>query len=140
MELCDKTLRNVMNEMNDNIDMKSNQTLTPIGYYIASELFIEILESVNFLHKQNPPKIHRDLKPANILLKRDAKNKRFVKIADFGLIAIHEFAKQSHTEDKGTPHYMALEVSNGRKYDTKADIYSLGVILRELFSIDMNRY
>jgi serine/threonine protein kinase len=67
MEFCDKTLRDVIEEIDGNIEMKSNKTLTPIDYYIASELFIEILESVDFLNKQKPSIIHRDLKPDNIL-------------------------------------------------------------------------
>jgi alpha-tubulin suppressor-like RCC1 family protein len=140
MELCDKTLKNVINEINENKEMKSNETLTPIGYYIASQLFIEILESVDFLHKQNPPIIHRDLKPENILLKKRKDSKRLIKIADFGLVAIHEFAQQSHSIDKGTLKYMAPEVMNSSKYDTKCDIYSLHVIMQELFCIDPNRY
>jgi serine/threonine protein kinase len=66
--------------------------MTPLGYYISSELFIEILESVDYLHKQKV--IHRDLKPTNVLIT----NGRFVKIADFGLATIHEFERQSHTK------------------------------------------
>jgi serine/threonine protein kinase len=62
--------------------------MTPLGYYIASELSIEILESVDYLHKQKV--IHRDLKPNNILI-TDRMNGRFVKIADFGLATFHEF-------------------------------------------------
>jgi hypothetical protein len=46
-----KKLKDVINEINESTEIKSNETLTPIGYYIASELFIEILESVHFLHK-----------------------------------------------------------------------------------------
>jgi serine/threonine protein kinase len=138
MELCDKTLKDVINEMDENSVIKSGEILTPIGYYIASELFIEILQSVYFLHQQNPPIIHRDLKPENILLKKD--NERLVKIADFGLVAIHEFAQQSHTIDKGTPKYMAPEVIKTSKYDIKSDIYSLFVIMQELFCISDDRY
>jgi serine/threonine protein kinase len=70
MELCDKTLKDVIEEIESNNSMKSNETLTPIGYYIVSELFIELLESVDFLHKQKPPIIYRDLKPENILFKK----------------------------------------------------------------------
>ncbi len=77
MKICDKTLRDVINEINENIEMKSNETLTPIGYYIASELFIAILESVEFLHKQNPQIIQRDLKLENILLKRSKNSKHY---------------------------------------------------------------
>ncbi len=62
-----------------------------------------------------------------------------VKIADFGLIAIHKFSKQSHTKDQGTPKYTVSEVRDSRKYDTKADIYSLGIIFQNLFDLDLTR-
>jgi hypothetical protein len=138
MELCEKTLDDVIKEFEKESHLKTNGTLTSVGYYIVSQIFIQILEGVNHLHKQNPPLIHRDLKPANILLKkRDQKGFR-VKIADFGLIAIHYFPEQSHTLDKGTTKYMAREVIESKKYDTKADVYSLGIIFQNLLSLDMN--
>jgi serine/threonine-protein kinase ULK/ATG1 len=80
------------------------------------------------------------LKPANILLRISKNSKRIVKIADFGLTAFHEFTGQSHSIDKGTPKYMAPEIINGKKYDMKADIYSLGEIMKNLFDMDFDRY
>jgi serine/threonine protein kinase len=71
MELCDKTLENVTNEFDKDSNLKSNRTLTTVGYYIATKIFLQILKGVNHLHKQNPSIISRDLKPANILLKRN---------------------------------------------------------------------
>jgi serine/threonine protein kinase len=71
-------------------------------------------------------------------LKKDEAKGVCVKIADFGLIAIHDSPDKSHTTDKGTTKYMAPEVITNKKYDTKADIYSLGVIFQNLFSLDMN--
>ncbi len=62
-----------------------------------------------------------------------------VKIADFGLIAIHKFSEQLHTQDQGTPKYTVPEVRDSRKYDTKADIYSLGIIFQNLFDLDLTR-
>jgi serine/threonine protein kinase len=111
--------------------------MIPLGYYISCELFKEILESVDYLHKQKV--IHRDLKPNNILI-TDGKNGRFVKIADFGLATIHEFDGQTHSQYLGTIRYAAPEVMRSRNYDMKADIYSLGFILHELFNIDINEY
>jgi serine/threonine protein kinase len=137
MEFCDKTLREIIEEIIHDPNLCTNQTLTQIGYYIASELFIELLECVQYLHKFKI--IHRDLKPENFLI-TNGMNGRFVKIADFGEIAFHKFDAQTHTEGKGTVRYVAPEVSNSRKYDTKADIFSLGVIFQQLFSIDPNRY
>jgi serine/threonine protein kinase len=131
MELCLMSLRDVITRLNNELNRKVSEVMTPLGYYISSELFEEILESVDYLHKQKV--IHRDLKPNNILI-TDGMNGRFVKIADFGLATIHEFDRQYHTKYKGTIKYAAPEVNSSRKYDTKADIYSLGVILQELFN------
>jgi serine/threonine protein kinase len=63
---------------------------------------------------------------------------RFIKLADFGLATIREFDEQSHTLGSETMKYMAPEVLT-RKYDTKVDIFSLGVIIQELFNIDINK-
>jgi hypothetical protein len=70
MELCDKTLDDVIKELTNDSILKSTKSLTTIGYYIASQIFIQILEGVSYLHKPNPPLIHRGLKPVNILLKK----------------------------------------------------------------------
>jgi hypothetical protein len=138
MELCDKTLDDVINEFKNDSNLKTTESLTTIGYYIASQIFIQILEGINYLHKQNPPLTHRDLKPANILLKKDIFKGFCVKIADFKYMAVHNFSEQSHSLDKGTLKYTAPEVINNKKYDTKADIYSLGVIFQDLFDLEMN--
>jgi serine/threonine protein kinase len=60
MELCFKTLKEILDGELKEILM------TPLGYYISSELFIELLECVQHIHKQNI--IHRNLKPKNILI------------------------------------------------------------------------
>jgi serine/threonine protein kinase len=137
MEFCSKTLAILMEQIKIELNMKDNDLLTPLCYYIASELSIELLECVNYLHKQNPPIIHRDLKPDNILI-TDERNGRFVKLADFGLSTIHEFSYQSHTQSLGTVKFIAPEVLEGRNYDTKADIYSLGAVMQNIFNIDIN--
>jgi tRNA A-37 threonylcarbamoyl transferase component Bud32 len=138
MELCDRTLEDVMDEIDEDPKMKSNDMLTPIGYFIASRIYIEILEGVKYLHENDI--IHRDLNPCNIMLIIDRFNERIVRICDFNLITIHNSARQSHSKDKGHVKYVAPEASNGKKYDTKADIYSLGIILWKLFELDMNGY
>jgi serine/threonine protein kinase len=66
-------------------------------------------------------------------------NGRFVKIGDFGLATLHKHDDESHSQLAGTLKYMAPEVLTTRKYDTKADIFSLGVISLELFLMDLNK-
>ncbi len=134
MDLCDKTLEEICDHISNDSFLKEKFFLTPLGYYITSELFIEILKGVNYLHKNNI--IHRDLKPDNILITNGI-NGRFVKIADFGYAIVLDEIKLN-TKDRGTLRYMAPEVELGQKYNFKADIYSLGFIVRDLFHIDFN--
>ncbi len=136
MEYFSLNLEDLIKELNDELNQNYLKAMTPLGYYISSELFVEILECVNYLHTQSPSIIHRDLKPRNILI-TDGKNGRFIKLCDFGLATTH-YDEQSHTEGSGTYRYMALEVLRGRRYNTKADIYSLGIMGLELFNIDFN--
>ena len=75
MELCDKSLNDVIEEMRNLLDVYLNETLTELGLYIASEIFVQILNGVNYLHKQNNPIIHRDLNPDNIMIKVDENSK-----------------------------------------------------------------
>jgi serine/threonine protein kinase len=133
MELCDFTLQTFIRN-NVQLGILSKATM----FFIATEIMREILESVDYLHKQSPPIIHRDLKPSNIFLTK-SDNGRFVKLADFGSAILHEHEAEIHTDKIGSPKYMAPEVRNDSGiYDTKADIYSLGVTISELFNIDIN--
>ncbi|XP_054161281.1 uncharacterized protein LOC128959358 [Oppia nitens] len=116
----------------------SDEPMDCMEYYITCELLLEVLECVRYLHELQPPVIHRDLKPDNILIADDIINGRFVKLCDLGLITVHEKVSQSHTSGVGSPKYMAPEVISGRKYDTKADVYSISVIIEELFDTDVN--
>jgi serine/threonine-protein kinase len=135
MEFCPLTLRDVLSILYPKEATYSDYD-QQVKRYVACELFYEILQGVLYLHsiKQNPI-IHRDLKPENILISYGEQGS-FVKIADFGLATFHQFSNQSHTENKGTGGYKAPEVQTTRKYDTKADMYSLGIIGKELFNID----
>jgi len=77
--------------------------------------------------------VHRDLKPANILIDNDG----LLKIVDFGVAAAQTQGDTQLTKTGyviGSPKYMAPEQILGKKVDERADIYSLGVILYEMFA------
>jgi alpha-tubulin suppressor-like RCC1 family protein len=130
MEFCCKTLKEVIEDSLTELRKNGQQIIKSLCYFICCELLTELIECVNYLHVRNI--IHRDLKPVNILI-TDGTNGRFVKLGDFGLSVKHEFNDQSHTQLSGTLKYMSPEVFASRKYDTKADIYSIGRIVEELF-------
>jgi len=84
-----------------------------------------ILEAVGYCHRHSIA--HRDLKPENLLLVSDD-NDSAVKIADFGF-AKKVLSPKSLSTQCGTPGYVAPEILEGTPYDTKADMWSVGVIL-----------
>jgi serine/threonine-protein kinase len=77
--------------------------------------------------------VHRDLKPPNILIN----DQGVVKIVDFGVAAVTSDMSTRLTRVGtliGTPTYMAPEQVRSRDIDTRTDIYSLGVIMYEIFT------
>ncbi|CAG2179324.1 unnamed protein product, partial [Oppiella nova] len=136
MDLCWFTLEGAIHKMRTHFDRQVNQFLPTLGYYMASELLIEILEGIDYLHNSRPPIMHRDIKPKNILIKGSPYG-RFIKLADFGLATEHLKESMTHTQAMGTDKYMPPEVRLSRYYGTKADMYSIGVTVHELFNFDL---
>ena len=85
-----------------------------------------VLNGLSFLHEQK--KIHRDIKAGNILLTREG----FAKLGDFGVSAqlMHSFSKK--VSKIGTPYWMSPEVISQNNYDSKCDIWSLGITCIEM--------
>jgi len=73
--------------------------------------------------------LHRDLKPANIML--DGRGQ--VVVTDFGLAGIADQI-QGNDVRSGTPAYMAPEQLAGKEVSTRSDIFSLGLVLYEVFT------
>lgn len=99
-----------------------------IGIAEAISIFINIVNGVNAIHKQNI--IHRDLKPANIYITHTGE----IKILDFGLSKLIDFTSITSTgAEIGSPLYMSPEqIKDSKNIDYRSDYYALGVILFEL--------
>jgi len=90
---------------------------------------LQMLQGLRILHDYGI--IHRDLKSANILLSAPD----LFKIADLGISTVLEKRQLAHTQI-GTPMYLAPEIWKNRPYDSKCDIWSLGVLLYEMATFD----
>jgi serine/threonine protein kinase/WD40 repeat protein len=112
------------------------------------ELFVPICQAVQHAHQKGI--VHRDLKPANILVTM-IDGRPVPKVIDFGVAKAtagkltEETMSTGFGSVVGTLEYMSPEQAafSGEDIDTRADIYSLGVILYELLTglrpIDANR-
>jgi serine/threonine protein kinase len=148
MEFCNGNLKD---------KLRGRNSVGRIDIMWSKSIFLQILEGVHYLHSNNI--IHRDLKPENILL-QSVDSTDTVKITDFGLSKDVGNAT-SIVPSKGpigSDWYMSPELREGfklsrerrlllpqvlrvrkrflAKYDYRADVFSLGVMLMEFYTLE----
>ena len=108
----------------------------------ALELMTAVCAGVGAAHHQGI--VHRDLKPLNIMICSDKPNlSQAVKILDFGLAKIKSgellgsFVQAQTTGLMGSPYYMAPEQWADYEPDSRADVYSLGVMMFQMLAGDV---
>ncbi|HUA80510.1 MAG TPA: protein kinase [Dyella sp.] len=92
------------------------------------ELASQLASALHYAHARGV--IHHDIKPDNVML---IDGWRYAKIADFGIAerrTAHPRAAVPQTKEiGGTPNYMSPERLQGKRADTRSDLFSLGVLL-----------
>ena len=97
---------------------------------IISDIIAQLCLGLKEIHKNRL--IHRDLTPDNIFINE---NNNKIKIGDFGIAKM--LATNQYAQSKvGKYKYFAPEIEIGARYNNKIDIYSLGCIIYELFTLN----
>lgn len=111
----------------------------------AASILLPVLDALEVAHAQRV--IHRDIKPANIMLHRTATGERVVKVLDFGVAKLvgaggehpggapgQGTGQASNRVIAGSPAYLAPERLRGHRYDGRADVYAVGIVLYEMLT------
>jgi serine/threonine protein kinase len=97
---------------------------------LAAFIAAECCQALDYAHRRKSPEgvalgiVHRDVTPRNVLLSWSGE----VKLTDFGIASL---AGDSTSQLIGTPAYLAPEQARGEQVDARADVYAVGLVLRE---------
>lgn len=115
----------------DGADLRDLLRGGPLAPVVAAHIGAEVARGLGYAHglpeEAGGGLIHRDIKPGNVLVSISGE----VKLVDFGVAAV---AHDKATGNSGTPAYMAPEQERGEAPEARADIYSLGVLLRRMLT------
>lgn len=100
-----------------------------------TEICMKLCDILSGLHHRAEPVIHRDIKPQNVIITSDENGKLLkVTLIDFDIARKYKAGSDTDTRFFGTQAYAAPEQYGFSQTDTRADIYSFGVLLRYLLT------
>src|SRR5688572_6036577 len=134
----------IATEFIDGLTLRDLLTQKRIEIGEALDVAMQVASALSAAHGAGI--VHRDIKPENIMLRRDG----YVKVLDFGLAKLTETPAARQPGDSematrvliktepglvmGTVSYMSPEQARGLDVDTRTDIWSLGVVIYEMFT------
>ena len=125
---------NIVTEYADGGDLSEKikeQNKTPFKESDILDYFTQICLALKHIHEKKI--IHRDLKSGNVFLMKSG----LVKLGDFGIAKTFKNTMDKAKTMVGTPYYLSPEIIQGKLYDNKSDIWSLGVLLYEMMTFKM---
>ena len=127
----DNNLYLIMPLMAGNLEKFMKENSEKISILRRLEICQQVLIGLNWLHSQKPPILHLDLKMEDVL--HDGQGT--FKLTNFGLSAIlvdDAGYIESRVKSPGNVGHMAPEVIKRQKFNEKADVYSMGVLMWEI--------
>ncbi len=114
-------------DLGSSLSRAADHRLAPL---LAAFVAAECCQALDYAHQRKGPDgvalgiVHRDVTPRNVLLSWAGE----VKLTDFGIAAL---AGDATSRLLGTPQYMAPEQARSEPIDPRADVYAVGLMLRE---------
>ena len=125
---------NIVTEFADGGDLSQKieqQKKKPFPESQILDYITQICLALQHIHKKKI--IHRDLKSGNVFLMKSG----IVKLGDFGIAKGLKSTWEKAKTMVGTPYYLSPEIITNKPYDSKSDIWALGVLLYELMTFKM---
>ena len=129
-----KEALNIVTEFADGGDLSQKieqQKKKPFTEDQILDYITQICLALQHVHKKKI--IHRDLKSGNVFLMKSG----IVKLGDFGIAKGLKSTWEKAKTMVGTPYYLSPEIIKNEPYDSKSDIWALGVLLYELMTFKM---